>query len=118
YGSFAKRTFNSSSDIDVFIIGNVPFKEITKVLMDAQKTLGREINPTVYPEQECIKKSFPYLLNDYISIYKQYLPPCADPTIPFATIYEDWKVQSSLNVTCQSMPQRGMSIYRAIRNPV
>lgn len=52
YGSFAKRTFNSASDIDVFIIGSVQFKDITKVLMDAQKTLGREINPTVFPEQE------------------------------------------------------------------
>jgi len=56
YGSFARRTFNSASDIDIFIIGSVRFNEITKALMDAQNKLGREINPTVYPEQEFADK--------------------------------------------------------------
>ncbi len=56
YGSFAKSTFNAASDIDVFIIGSVQFEKITRVLMDAQKTLGREINPTVFPEQEFTSK--------------------------------------------------------------
>jgi predicted nucleotidyltransferase len=52
YGSVARGEENHRSDIDLLVIGNAPFSEVTKALRDAQETLGREINPTVYPVKE------------------------------------------------------------------
>jgi predicted nucleotidyltransferase len=56
YGSFAEGRDTRASDVDVMVIGEVEFSEVTNALMPAQETLGREINPTVYPEREFVKK--------------------------------------------------------------
>lgn len=52
YGSVARGEENQRSDIDLLVIGDITFTEVVKALRSAQETLGREINPTVYPEEE------------------------------------------------------------------
>jgi len=52
YGSIARGEENHRSDIDLLVVGDVSFSEVVKVLRSAQETLGREINPTVYPVEE------------------------------------------------------------------
>jgi hypothetical protein len=34
------------------VLGNVPFSEVVSALGPAQRALGREINPTVFPPSE------------------------------------------------------------------
>ncbi|MDH5186393.1 MAG: nucleotidyltransferase domain-containing protein [candidate division WOR-3 bacterium] len=52
YGSFAKEKENLKSDIDLLVIGEVSFGEVTAILARAEKKLGREINPVVMDEKE------------------------------------------------------------------
>jgi predicted nucleotidyltransferase len=52
HGSVARGEENHRSDVDLLIVGNVTFSEVVTKLQPAQKTLGREINPTVYPIAE------------------------------------------------------------------
>lgn len=56
YGSFARGDEKKGSDIDLLVIGDVTLKEIVSSLSQAQQTIGREINPTVYPVEEFKKK--------------------------------------------------------------
>ena len=48
YGSLAAGTLGSSSDIDVLVLGDVEFGEVTDALASAEKKLGRPVNPAVY----------------------------------------------------------------------
>lgn len=52
YGSVARQTERSDSDVDLMILGNTPFSEVVSTLAPAQKMLAREINPSVYPVDE------------------------------------------------------------------
>lgn len=52
YGSVAKGREKQDSDIDLFVIGNVTFLEVVGRIQEAQMTLAREINPTVYSVEE------------------------------------------------------------------
>ena len=52
YGSFASGKERKGSDVDICVIGMVTFAEIVSALSPAQQTLGREINPTVFPSEE------------------------------------------------------------------
>jgi predicted nucleotidyltransferase len=52
YGSVARHEERADSDVDLMVVGEVPFTEIVSATATAQKTLGREINPTVYPLAE------------------------------------------------------------------
>lgn len=52
YGSIARGREKPQSDIDLLVVGNVSFSEVVRALRGAQDTLGREINPTVYPAEE------------------------------------------------------------------
>jgi predicted nucleotidyltransferase len=56
YGSFAKGSEIAESDVDVMVIGEVSFAEVITAMEDAQKKLGREINPSVYPVKEFSSK--------------------------------------------------------------
>ncbi len=56
YGSFTVGRDTTSSDVDLMVIGDVPFGEVVQALQPAQETLGREINPTVYPPNEFVEK--------------------------------------------------------------
>ncbi len=52
YGSIARGEEKQRSDIDLLIIGDVSFSDVVVHLQAAQKTLAREINPTVYSSTE------------------------------------------------------------------
>ena len=51
YGSAAKGETSKWSDIDVLVVGDVSFAEIGEKLIPAQKTLQREINPSVSDQE-------------------------------------------------------------------
>lgn len=52
FGSVASGKETSASDVDLIIIGDVEFTEAVSVLYSVQETLGREINPKIYPKEE------------------------------------------------------------------
>jgi len=52
YGSVARSEENRDSDVDVLVVGKVTFAEVVSSFSEAQETIGREINPTVYPPSE------------------------------------------------------------------
>jgi predicted nucleotidyltransferase len=52
YGSIARSEEHRDSDVDVLVVGDVTFAEVVSSLNEVQKTIGREINPTVYPPEE------------------------------------------------------------------
>ncbi|MEW6263960.1 MAG: nucleotidyltransferase domain-containing protein [Thermodesulfobacteriota bacterium] len=56
HGSFAKGTETADSDVDVLVIGDLAFSEIVDALASAQESIGREVNPSVYPVDEFIAK--------------------------------------------------------------
>lgn len=56
YGSFAKGTERISSDIDIFIMGNVNEEELIKAISKAETTLKREINYSLYSRKDFEKK--------------------------------------------------------------
>lgn len=56
FGSIASRTEERTSDIDMMVIGETTFSEIVSLISPAQRTLGREINPVVYPASEFKQK--------------------------------------------------------------
>jgi len=56
YGSIAAGVEKRGSDVDLMVLGDVSFAEVVAALGPAQKTLRREINPTVYPVDEFTRK--------------------------------------------------------------
>ncbi len=56
YGSIATGREKRGSDVDVMVVGEVSFAEVVSALDPAQKTLGREINPTIYSPDEFAAK--------------------------------------------------------------
>ena len=52
YGSVARQKERANSDVDLMILGDASFSEVVSALGPAQKALGREINPTVFPASE------------------------------------------------------------------
>ena len=57
YGSFAKGTEISSSDIDLLIVGDIEEDKVAGALLKAQSRIGREINYIVWSEKELLEKS-------------------------------------------------------------
>ena len=56
HGSFAKGTIRATSDLDLIVIGSCRFGEVVDAIHEAQDKLGREVNPTVYPQNEWQEK--------------------------------------------------------------
>ncbi len=56
FGSAASGKLDRYSDIDLLIVGDHSFRDISKALLGAQKELGREIAPTVYSISEFRKR--------------------------------------------------------------
>jgi len=56
YGSVARSRESENSDVDLMIVGKVDFDEVIAGLAGAEKTLNREVNPTVYSIREFGKK--------------------------------------------------------------
>ena len=52
HGSVANGTENACSDVDVIVVGELGFAEVTSAMQAAQDIIGREVNPTVYPVRE------------------------------------------------------------------
>ena len=52
FGSFAEGRETPRSDIDIMVIGETTFAEVCDALRPAHEIIGREINPTVYPQKE------------------------------------------------------------------
>jgi predicted nucleotidyltransferase len=52
YGSMAAGTAGVHSDVDVMVIGDVSFSDVTRALHPEQAALGREVNPTVMSAAE------------------------------------------------------------------
>jgi predicted nucleotidyltransferase len=52
FGSVARHAEKASSDVDLMVLGDAEFGEVVAALSEAQKALGREINPTVFPVAE------------------------------------------------------------------
>ncbi|RKZ07592.1 hypothetical protein DRQ25_11235 [Candidatus Fermentibacteria bacterium] len=52
FGSTSRGELDQISDVDVFVIGEVTFTEVSKALHSAQTTLGRNISPVVYSDNE------------------------------------------------------------------
>ena len=56
YGSTARLTQKSSSDIDLFVVGDVRLKDLSLTLAEAEQVLGRPINPVIYTKETFLKK--------------------------------------------------------------
>ena len=56
YGSMASGEAHTHSDVDLMIIGSLGFADVVLALSDAQKTLRREVNPTVLTPEELAQK--------------------------------------------------------------
>ncbi len=52
YGSYATRKEKGSSDIDLMVIGNPNTSLLNEKIAGLEKTLGREINATIYSLEE------------------------------------------------------------------
>lgn len=57
YGSQARQEAGPRSDVDLLVIGEIGFTELVSALAQAQETLDREINPTVYSAREFSRKA-------------------------------------------------------------
>lgn len=56
FGSFARGTESSTSDIDLMIIGSISSRELSRLLTPAKEILGREINPIIMHAHELREK--------------------------------------------------------------
>ncbi|MBN2464596.1 nucleotidyltransferase domain-containing protein [candidate division WOR-3 bacterium] len=56
YGSVARGEERRASDVDLLVIGEASFAQVTCALAPAQRRLGREVNPTVYAPAEFAQK--------------------------------------------------------------
>lgn len=56
YGSVAGGSELEASDIDVFVVGNAQVRDIVAGLSEAEERLGREVNATVCPPAELLRK--------------------------------------------------------------
>ena len=56
YGSFARAQERAGSDIDLLIIGKIDENVLLKEINAAEKSLKREINYTIFSQQEFLKK--------------------------------------------------------------
>lgn len=52
FGSMARGTQASGSDVDLLVVGSVGFAALVKALYPVQESLGREINPVLYSTAE------------------------------------------------------------------
>lgn len=52
YGSYAKNQEDVTSDVDLFVVGQLAPRALTAALMDLERELGREINATVFTPRE------------------------------------------------------------------
>ena len=56
FGSIARSTDDRRSDIDLMVVGKISFGDVVSLLTPAEKELGREVSPVVYPIAEFKRK--------------------------------------------------------------
>jgi predicted nucleotidyltransferase len=56
FGSYARGTESSTSDVDLMVIGSITSRELSRLITPAKKNLGREINPIVMRVDEFREK--------------------------------------------------------------
>ncbi|MCP4656079.1 MAG: ArsR family transcriptional regulator [bacterium] len=56
FGSVARGEDRAESDLDLLVVGEVSLQEVVTAIAPLQQTLGREINPMVYPAEEIRSK--------------------------------------------------------------
>jgi len=56
YGSMAKGSYTSSSDVDLMIVGDVSPREIASACVNIGNELKRELNYSVFPLAEIVQK--------------------------------------------------------------
>lgn len=56
YGSTAKGTETSASDVDLMVIGDLTFENLIPSVETAERQLRREVNPTLYTKEEFRKR--------------------------------------------------------------
>jgi predicted nucleotidyltransferase len=56
YGSVARAEELSTSDVDLLVIGDVRLAELAPGLRRAEKTIEREVNPTIYSLDEYVQQ--------------------------------------------------------------
>lgn len=56
YGSLARGEEIATSDVDVFLVGEIKMSQISGAISKTEKTLGREINPTIFSKREFLFK--------------------------------------------------------------
>lgn len=52
YGSMATGAADARSDVDVLVVAEASFAEVSGALLNAQEQLGREVVPTLYTPEE------------------------------------------------------------------
>ena len=73
YGSVARANETEQSDVDLMVVGTVRFADVVDRISDAQKTLNREINPTVYTVTEFTTKMHGNFLKTVLGGKKLFL---------------------------------------------
>ncbi len=73
YGSVARSGETERSDVDLMVVGNVDFGNVVEKLAEAQKTLNREVNPTVYTVKEFREKVRENFLKTVLSDKKLFI---------------------------------------------
>jgi predicted nucleotidyltransferase len=56
YGSIATQTDTARSDIDLFVVGSISYREMTVALSKVEDKLGRPVNPTLFSPAELTEK--------------------------------------------------------------
>ncbi|MGA3207427.1 MAG: nucleotidyltransferase domain-containing protein [Syntrophales bacterium] len=65
YGSIASGTETVRSDIDLMVIGEISLESLLRLMKGPEKTLGREINPSLYSLKEYkrrMKRKDPFIV--------------------------------------------------------
>ena len=52
FGSHARGDARPDSDVDLMVVGEVTLAELVPLIRAAERTLGREVNSSVYPVKE------------------------------------------------------------------
>lgn len=56
FGSLARGQAQASSDVDVFVVGQVSFAAVVEAVRTVRERLGREVNPVVMSRADCITR--------------------------------------------------------------